>query len=50
MPAILLSDPAEMRNPVYHKKVDPPATIDPEFLHRNTRALAATVLHRAGVD
>ena len=48
MPAILLSDTAEMRNPNYHKKTDTPDTIDYEFLFANTQALAATVLHWAG--
>jgi aminopeptidase YwaD len=48
IPAILLSDTAEMRNPNYHKPTDTPATVDFAFLHANAQALAATVLHWAG--
>jgi hypothetical protein len=47
IPAILLSDTAEMRNPNYHQKTDTPATVDFAFLHTNAQALAATVLHWA---
>lgn len=50
MPAILLSDTAEMRNKNYHQPTDTPATIDFAFLRANTQALAATVLHEAGVE
>lgn len=50
MPAILLSDTAEMRNANYHMPTDTPATLDYEFLAANTRALAATVLHWAGAQ
>jgi aminopeptidase YwaD len=50
MHAILLSDTAEMRNRNYHKATDTADTLDYPFLLANTRALAATVLHWAGVD
>jgi hypothetical protein len=48
--AILLTDTAEMRNPNYHRRTDLPATLDYEFLRANARALAATILHWAGVE
>jgi len=47
IPAILLSDTAEMRNPNYHRATDTPATVDFAFLRSNAQALAATVLHWA---
>jgi hypothetical protein len=50
IPAILLSDTAEMRNANYHKPTDLPATVDFAFLRANAQALAATVLHWAGVE
>ncbi|HLQ37143.1 MAG TPA: M20/M25/M40 family metallo-hydrolase [Planctomycetota bacterium] len=49
IPGLLLTDTAEMRNPNYHQQTDTPDTVDFEFLLANTRALAATVLHWAGV-
>jgi Zn-dependent M28 family amino/carboxypeptidase len=48
--AILLTDTAEMRNANYHQPSDTPSTIDYAFLRANTQALAATVLHWAGVQ
>jgi hypothetical protein len=50
MHAILLTDTAEMRNPNYHRQSDVPSTCDYEFLRANAQALAATVLHWAGVE
>jgi len=49
IPAIFLTDTANFRNPHYHKPTDTPDTLDPAFLARNTRALAAAVAHFAEV-
>ncbi|HOT97112.1 MAG TPA: M28 family peptidase [bacterium] len=43
IPALFLTDTANFRNPNYHKTTDIPATLDPDFLASNTRALAAAV-------
>ena len=43
IPAIFLTDTANFRNPHYHLPSDRPETLDPLFLARNTRALAAAV-------
>lgn len=43
VPALLLTDTANFRNPNYHKPTDTPETLDSTFLARNTRALAAAV-------
>ncbi len=50
IPAVFLTDTANFRNPHYHKATDTPETLDPEFLARNTRALAAAVAHFAEVQ
>lgn len=41
IPAVLLTDTANFRNKNYHKTTDVPATLNPQFLYANTRALAA---------
>lgn len=43
IPTLFLTDTANFRNPHYHKPTDTPDTLDPDFLARNVRALAATV-------
>lgn len=43
VPTLFLTDGADFRNPNYHKPTDTPETLDPVFLARNTRALAAAV-------
>ncbi len=49
IPAIFFTDTANFRNPNYHKSTDTPQTLDPNFLARNTRAIAAAVAHLAEV-
>lgn len=48
MPAVLLTDTANFRNPNYHAPGDVPATLNYAFLEQVTRAVAATALHWAG--
>jgi Zn-dependent M28 family amino/carboxypeptidase len=43
IPAVFFTDGAGFRNPHYHKASDTPETLDPQFLERNTRVLAAAV-------
>lgn len=43
IPALFLTDTASFRNPNYHKPTDTPDTLDPNFLAKNTRAVAAAV-------
>lgn len=49
IPSIVLSDVPYHRGPHYHKSSDTPATLDPTFLWRNTKAVTATMLEWAGV-
>lgn len=44
IPAIMLSDTADFRNPNYHRVTDRPDTLDPAFLTNVTRAGLATVI------
>jgi Zn-dependent M28 family amino/carboxypeptidase len=43
LPAVMLTDSANYRNPNYHEASDTPETLDPEFLAAATRLVAATV-------
>jgi hypothetical protein len=43
IPAVLFTDGANFRNPHYHKPSDTPESLDPQFLGRNTKILAAAV-------
>ncbi len=43
VPAIMISDSANFRNPNYHVPTDTPDTLDYAFLHRVTCALVATI-------
>ncbi|MBI4200331.1 MAG: M28 family peptidase [Chloroflexi bacterium] len=49
IPAVLLTDTANFRNPHYHTPADRPDTLDYQFLERVTRALVATVAIHAGL-
>ncbi len=49
-PTLFLSDGANFRNPNYHLQSDTPETLDPIFLAKNTRALAAAVALFAEVE
>jgi hypothetical protein len=42
LPALLLTDTANFRNPHYHRASDTPDTLDPDFLVRVTRLLTAS--------
>ena len=49
IPAVLITDTANFRNPNYHAPTDTPNTLDYDFLHRVTVALAAAVAgHSSG--
>lgn len=43
IPALMLTDTANYRNPHYHQPTDTPDTLDPVFLAQVTRLVAATV-------
>ena len=43
IPAIMITDTANFRNPHYHRASDTPGTLDYGFLGNVTRALAATL-------
>ncbi len=43
VPALMLTDTANFRNPHYHLESDLPATLDPSFLAASTRMVAASV-------
>jgi len=49
VPALFFTDTANFRNPHYHKPTDTPETLDPEFLGKNTKIIAAAVARYAGV-
>jgi hypothetical protein len=49
MPAIILSNTAELRNPHYHQATDTLDTVDVVFMSRVARAAGATVARLAGV-
>ena len=49
LPAVLLTDSGNFRNPNYHRPSDTPETLDFEFLTRVTRATAATAASWAGL-
>ena len=50
LPAIMVTDTSEFRNPHYHRALDMPDTLDYSFMRRVTMATAATVLHLAGPE
>jgi hypothetical protein len=43
IPAVMLTDSANYRNPHYHQTTDTPDTLDPRFLAQTARLVAATV-------
>jgi Zn-dependent M28 family amino/carboxypeptidase len=43
LPAVMLTDTANYRNPHYHEASDTPETLDPEFLAASTRLIAASL-------
>jgi Zn-dependent M28 family amino/carboxypeptidase len=43
VPAVMLTDTANYRNPNYHEASDTPETLDPEFLAASTRVVAASL-------
>ena len=47
IPAVMMTDTADFRNPNYHAPTDTPDTLDYDFLHKVTRALVATVAEHA---
>lgn len=48
MPAVMISDTANFRNPHYHQPSDTPETLNPEMFTRTVRALAGAVHRLAG--
>jgi hypothetical protein len=50
LPAIMITDTANFRNPNYHRPSDRIDTLDFEFMTEVTRAAAATLLEWAGVE
>ena len=48
IPAVMVTDTANFRNPHYHTPGDTADTLDYAFLHRVTRALLATLAEHAG--
>jgi len=50
LPAILITDTGEFRNPNYHLTSDLPEALDYAFLRRVAQAVVATALHRAELD
>ena len=50
VPAVMLTDSANYRNPHYHEASDTPETLDPELLAGSTRLVAATLAVLAGVE
>jgi hypothetical protein len=49
IPALMLTDTADLRNPNYHSAADTPETLDPKFLTGSTRAALAGAALFAGV-
>lgn len=49
VPAVIVADTAELRNPHYHQPTDTPQTLDYEFATQVTRLVAAATLEMAGV-
>lgn len=49
IPAIMLADTANFRNPHYHQPTDVPETLNAEFMARVTKASLGAVLEWAGV-
>jgi hypothetical protein len=43
IPALMLSDGGDFRNPYYHRPTDTPETLNPAFLAANTRAVVAAI-------
>lgn len=50
IPAVMLTDTANFRNPHYHQPGDLPATLDPAFLAASTRLAAAGVALLAALE
>ena len=48
MPAVMITDTADFRNPHYHMPTDTIDTLDYDFLHRVTCAIVATLAEHAG--
>ena len=49
IPAIMITDTANFRNPNYHRSTDTPDTLDYGFMGNVTRALVATLAQHAGL-
>ena len=49
IPAIMLTDTANFRNPHYHAPTDTVDTLNYRFMANVTRALVATVAEHAGI-
>jgi Zn-dependent M28 family amino/carboxypeptidase len=50
LPAVMLTDSANYRNPHYHAESDIPETLDPELMAGTTRLVAAALAELAGVE
>ncbi len=50
VPAVMITDTANFRNPNYHRPSDTPDTLDYEFMGKVTQTLVATVAQHAGTD
>jgi hypothetical protein len=50
LPAVMLTDTANYRNPNYHEASDTPDTLDPQFLTASTRLVAASLAMLARVE
>ena len=50
IPAVMLTDTANFRNPHYHQPTDTPETLNYGFMKQVTMAVAATILEWAGIE
>ena len=50
IPAIMITDTANFRNPNYHRATDTPDTLDYRFMGNITRTLVATLAQHAGLQ
>jgi Zn-dependent M28 family amino/carboxypeptidase len=49
VPAVMITDTANFRNPHYHRPSDTPDTLDYDFMGNVARTLVATMAQHAGL-